>query len=454
MSRISSKLVVVAGLCAVFAALSVAALMLIGGLGGSSPGTPPASAIETPAGDGSGDAGSAAPQTSAPASGLPPCPSATATNCDRTRLEQSVGTHGSAACTGKGTATIGASPIDLNEIAYIQPMGLMIGGHVTPIDHGYFYIKGAMETPPRQAAVKAPLAGIITSVTRTVRQGGVNGDYDDYALTIEATCTFRVRFSNLVKLAGRLGEDLGQLEPNQNATPNYKVAEGELIGYTGLPTAYGIDVWVENDDITLSGFVNTDQYATSESWKLHMADLFDNTSEPLKSELLALDMRDGSPRWGKIDYDVDGRLVGNWFRQGSGGYAGVQKGSEGYWDGHLSVVYDGNDPGQIDISFGNYRGQPQQFAVIGNAPDPADVTEATGVVAYQLGQIVTYSGDTGEAWDHRTYLPHVRTRADSTVMGTVLMQLTGRRQMKLEIFPGKTAAQVQGFDSGALVYER
>ena len=52
---------------------------------------------------------------------------------------------------------ISASPIDLKEIAFIQPMGLMIGGHVTPIDHGYFFIKGAMENPPRQAAVYAPL---------------------------------------------------------------------------------------------------------------------------------------------------------------------------------------------------------------------------------------------------------------------------------------------------------
>jgi len=37
---------------------------------------------------------------------------------------------------GQRTALLGASPIDLDQIAFIQPMGLMIGGHVTPIDHG------------------------------------------------------------------------------------------------------------------------------------------------------------------------------------------------------------------------------------------------------------------------------------------------------------------------------
>jgi hypothetical protein len=349
---------------------------------------------------------------------------------------------------------IGASPIDLDEIAFTEPMGLMIGGHVTPIDHGYFYIKGAMENPPRQAAVKSPLDGVITSVTRTARRGGVAGDFDDYAVTIEATCSFRVRFSNLVKLAGQLEGAVGPLGPDQRATPNYRVKEGELIGYSGLPTANGIDVWVENDDSTLTGFVNPEQYVKAESWKLHMVDLFDYTKEPLKSQLLALDMREASPRFGKIDYDIDGRLVGNWFRQGSGGYAGIQQSGEGYWDGHLSVVYNGNDPSQIEISFGNYQGQPQQFAVIGNSPDPAEVGQATGPVAYELGQIVTYRGDTGQVSDHRSYIPHIKIRADGSVIGTVLFQLTGERQLKLEVFPGKTAAEVKGFDSGALLYER
>ncbi len=348
---------------------------------------------------------------------------------------------------------MGASPIDLNEILYIQPMGLMIGGHVTPIDHGYFYIRGAFETPPRQAAVRSPLAGVITSVTRTARQGP-NGSYDDYAVTIEATCTFRVRFSNLVDFAGRLGDKVGQLQPNQSATPNYTVAEGELIGHTGQPTANGIDVWVENDESTLTGFVNPAQYTKAESWKTHVVDLFDYTKEPLKTQLLALDMREASPRWGKIDYDIDGKLIGNWFRQGSGGYSGNQLGGEGYWDGHLSAVPDGNDPSQIVISFGNYQGQPQQFAVVGNTPDPATVSQATGVVTYELGQIVTYSGDTGQAWDTRSYIPNIKVQASTPPVGTVLMQMVGERQLKMEIFPGKTAAQVNGFDSGALIYER
>jgi hypothetical protein len=348
---------------------------------------------------------------------------------------------------------IGASPIDLDEILYIQPMGLMTGGHVTPIDHGYFYVRGAFAQPPRQAAVKSPLAGVITSVTRTARQGP-NGSYDDYAVTIEATCTFRVRFSNLDSFAGSLAGRVGELQPNESAAPDYEVAEGELIGYTGPPTANGIDVWVEDDNSTLTGFVDPEQYTSAEPWKTHVVDLFDYTREPLKSELLALDLRAASPRWGKIDYDVDGELVGNWFRQGSGGYGGNKQGGEGYWDGHLSVVYDGNDPTQIVVSFGNYQGQPEQFAVIGNAPDPATVTPATGLVKYELGQLIDYNADTGEVWNGQSYVPHLRVRAGTPPVGTVLIQMVAARQLRVEAFPGQTADQVAGFDSAAQIYER
>ena len=394
------------------------------------------------------------PGQSPSGSGLAACATITATGCDKSALAGKG--RGSSACRGKGPGTITASPIALDDLAYVQPMGLMIGGHVTPIDHGYFYTKGAVATPPRQTPVYAPMEGNVSNVTRTVRQSGPaqTATYDDYAITIEATCTFRVRFSNMVRFSGGLRNAIGQLEGNQSKAPNYAVKAGELIGYTGLPTAYGIDVWVEDDDLTLTGFVNPAQYTAAEVWKTHMADLFEHTQEPLRSQLLALDERDATPRWGKIDYDVDGKLVGNWFRVGSGGYAGLNPMNEGYWDGHLAVVYDGNDPGQIDISFGNYRGAPGQFAVIGDSPDPANVAESTGLVRYELGPIQTYSASSGQLWDGKTYLPHIRTRAAAGSIGTVLMQLIARRSLKVEIFPGKAAGQVAGFDSNAVMFER
>jgi hypothetical protein len=397
----------------------------------------------------------AASATASAASGLPPCQTATATGCDRSKLPANP--RASTACVGKGPGTITASPVGLSDIAYIQPMGLMIGAHVTPIDHGYFYVKGALATPPRETPIYSPLEGNISVVTRTVRASATAGGaatYDDYAITIEATCTFRVRFSNMVRFSGGLEAAIGPLAASQTITPNYHVKAGELIGATGLPTAYGIDVWVENDDLTLTGFINPSQYTAGEAWKTHMADLFQYTREPLKSQLLALDERDATPRWGKIGYDVDGKLVGSWFRVGTGGYAGLSNMREGYWAGHLSLVYDGNDPEQIIVSLGDYQGSARQFAVIDNAPDPASVDTTTGLIKYQLGEIEWFAADTGLAWDHQAYMPHIRTRAGADVMGTIVLQLVGPRSLKVEVFPGKLATQVSGFDSGAVMFER
>jgi hypothetical protein len=213
-----------------------------------------------------------------------------------TTTKRAQGGRGSSSCRGQGVGTITASPIALGDIAFIQPMGLVTGGHVTPIDHGYFYIKGASASPPQQAPVYAPMDGVISSVSRSVRGGAPTATYDDYAVTIEASCAFRVRFSNMVRFAGTLGDRVGQLSGNETKMPDYPVKAGELIGYTGLPTAQGIDVWVENDKVTLTGFVNPAQYSAVESWKTHVVDLFDYTQEPLKSQLLALDERDALPR--------------------------------------------------------------------------------------------------------------------------------------------------------------
>jgi hypothetical protein len=421
----------------------LATTILIGGL---------AAACSTSSSGQASSTGGKAP----PSASLPPCISLSATNCDKSKLLASG--RGSSGCVGKGPGMITASPNAIDDIAYIDPMGRMIGGHVTPIDHGAFYVKGALAHPPHDVPVFAPMDGNISSVTRTVRQGDSGhtraSTYDDYAVTIEATCTFRVRYSNMLRFGGGLGSTIGQLQANETKLPNYAVKSGELIGYTGQPTANGIDVWVENDDVNLPGFIDPAEYTAGEVWKTHMVDLFDYTQEPLRDQLLALMERDAAPRFGKIDYDVLGELVGNWFRVGSGGYSGFAHMGDAYWVGHLSVVYDCYDPGQIMISFGSYQGTARQFAVVGNSPDPAGVTPSSGLVRYQLGQVEYYSATTGLSWDHYSYMAHVRTRAGTAVMGTVLMQLLDAHSLEIEIFPGQRAVQVSGFDSGAVMYER
>src|SRR5882672_6613636 len=66
-------------------------------------------------------------------------------------------------CRGEGSSKLTHAPMDVKDVSTIEPMGLMIGGHVTPVDHEYYYQKdknAAYDTYP----VYADGDGIITAV--------------------------------------------------------------------------------------------------------------------------------------------------------------------------------------------------------------------------------------------------------------------------------------------------
>src|SRR3989338_6645233 len=114
---------------------------------------------------------------------------------------------------------------------------------------------------------------------------------------------------------------------------------GQLIGRIGGQT---LDTAVYNMNLILPGFITPKLY-DGEFWKIHTDDFFSYFNEPLKSQLLAINPRKTPPLSGKIDYDQPGKLIGNWFKEGSGGYAGVTgntgvgSNGRGYWNGHLSI---------------------------------------------------------------------------------------------------------------------
>jgi len=92
------------------------------------------------------------------------------------------------------------------------------------------------------------------------------------------------------------------------------VKEGEVIGSVGVGK---FDFSVVDEAVNLTGFANPKTY--EEVWKIHTVDTFDYYKEPLRSALLAKNVRVDKPYGGKIDYDIKGRLIGNWFKEGTGG---------------------------------------------------------------------------------------------------------------------------------------
>jgi hypothetical protein len=276
---------------------------------------------------------------------------------------------------------------------------------------------------------------------------------DKITVVIESSCTFWVWYILLTSLTPDLAEQ-ALPGPGQSSAVRIPVTAGQLIGYIGGRT---LDFSVVNSEVTLAGFIVPEHYA-AESWKIHIVDPFDYFAEPLRSQLLAHNVRTAEPRGGKIDYDIDGRLIGNWFVEGTNGYAGLSFGQaqdeRPYSYTHLAIVPDAIDPTTYTISIGSLLpNESNQFGILGNAPDPAQVTVETGLVEYELVQMNWVDGN-GQFWDRLTFATGLRRRDGSQVMGTVLMQLLDNRRLQVEVFMGKRASQVTGFTNEALVYER
>lgn len=343
-------------------------------------------------------------------------------------------------CSGTGKVEMKHEPMDMSDVSFIAPAGLLAGAHVTPIDHLYFYPKDMQH---RDAApVYAMADGFITSYQeRTQKVDNGAAQQGEFRITIQHNCSITSYFDLLTSLDSSIKDKL------KGGDTHVPVKAGQVIGRVG---AQSLDTAIYNYDMKLTGFVNPDSYA-SESWKIHLDNFFAywDGSPSLKGEMLAKNIRKVEPFGGKIDYDIDGKLIGNWFQVGTNGYAGPKElqnkpgsGGTGYWSGHLSIAPDAVTPTQINISFGDYQGKATQFTAKAGSPDPATIGTDSGLVKYELVQYQQPNPTQG-----------VSTQ-QTTVMGTVLFQLTAKRMLKMEAFPGKTADQVTAFTSAAKSYER
>jgi len=350
---------------------------------------------------------------------------------------------------GKGTVRFTHSPMQLEDIASVTPYGLMVGGHVCPIDHGYFYPKQLRPGQPH-FDVMSPADGFIVVVGhRTLMTGDSERGraHDDYALTIEHSGTFYTQYDLLTQLDksvldpldASVRERFARKQMGPPVPARIAVKAGQVVGKVA---GRSLDFGVVNTEVKLAGFLTPRLYGHY-AWRIHIVDPFEFFDEPLKSQLLALNARKVKPFFGKIDYDVDGKLIGNWFLEGTGGYAGNHRDPHGYWKGHLAFAPHHVDPTKVVVSIGDFGGRPAQYWVKGNAPDPAKIGEKDGLVKYELiwGQL----GSSGQR--------QVRHDAD-TVQGVVLAQVLPDRKLKFECFPGKSGAQVSGFTEAARLFER
>ena len=331
------------------------------------------------------------------------------------------------------------SPVNLDKTAVFLPLGLMTGSHVTPIDHHYF--QNFNNNKP-DIEVYSPGDGYITDIQHmpNAKVG------EDYRVIIKHTCTISSIYIHIYFLSDNLKQAIGDKDYLSAKIP---VKAGELIGYYEKNVDYNL----VDEEVTLNGFIVPEHYR-AEPWKIHVPNTYEYFNEPIRSKLIEKSLRTTEPISGKIDYDIDGKLVGNWFLEGTDGYSRDYTNNERYWLGHLSIVYDAYDTDTIILSIANYEGEDsRQYAVKGNSPNPASIGVDNGLIKYELVRYNYFTSD-GTPWDNKQLAKGIRIKSNDAVESVVLAQLIENRRLKFEVFHGKVGSQVNGFSDKAKIYER
>lgn len=357
-------------------------------------------------------------------------------------------------------ASFHVSPLPIEHITHVEPQGELTGiesGHITPGDHvGFQYDSSAPGIE-----LRAPADGYIVRVERQP-ESSFFPDTENFHVYVEYTCEFfssfvhMTAFSDAVLADETLSAFLAQPRPTNTEHVNVRIpiqaghVIGEVEGF-GLLGMLTVDTRV-----TLPGFAIPEHYA-DEPWKTHAVAPFGYFPDEIRDQLLEKNPRTKEPRGGKIDFDVDGTLAGNWFLEGSGYYRGDSDQQFcgdyycPYWDGHLAFVADFVDPDQPRISIGFDTGiQAQNPYGVKEGPDFVDVGPETGVVTYELMRLEDYGPEMGVVSEGKSLF----TRNSDDVVGVLLVEMASDRTLQMEVFPGAGADEVTGFTDQARRYTR
>ncbi len=336
-------------------------------------------------------------------------------------------------------------PTEIDKLLFIYPLGFMFGSHVTPVDHQY-YVESSFGDEESLLEIYSPAGGRITSIQHMSSLPGEDTiEIDDYRLVIIHTSTISTIYIHMDKLSEKIMAFAPP--PGEYTSVDIPVEAGEVIGMYGG----SLDFNVVDKDVILPGFVVPESYEVEE-WKIHVKDPFDYFNEPIKNKLIEKCLRAVEPIGGKIDYDIDGKLIGNWFLENTNKYGGSGDMYGTYYSGHLAIAYDYIDPEHIVVSIGSYEGESKQFGVAGNDPDPSDIGTGT-LVKYGLVNFDYFDGD--NRWDRKSLVKGLKVKnSDERIIGTVLLELIEDRKLKMEIFNNKTPEEIEDFSENALIYER
>ena len=182
------------------------------------------------------------------------------------------------------------SPIEKTKINFILSLGwIQPSGHTIPTDHIYFWFPHQSSDPV--LPVYAPGGGVIFKILLVP------------VLNIPESKIW-------VKMNDNFIYYLDHVVPHDSLKEGSVIKAGQDIGTTGLGTS--IDLGVIDYSI-LQDFANPKRYNDEQ---LHCGKPLTYFADSLKSVLYSKVDREGDDKDGKVNVDVKGRLVGNWFLDG------------------------------------------------------------------------------------------------------------------------------------------
>lgn len=353
-------------------------------------------------------------------------------------------------CNNKANPVFSNSPLALDKMGGIEPLGKVADGHVTPVDHVYVSPVDA-NVVDNTYDVVMPADGQLVNVQRMPDQyigdkTNVKLAPDDFRLVVSFSCRYYSIFIHVHKLSDTVAKAVGTIKASESKNVSLPLKAGDTLAHLG---GNSFDWTMVDTQTTLPGFITPDLYR-NEPWKIHTIDPYSVYTGDLKTNLEAKSLRTVAPFGGKLDWDKKGALVGSWFKQGTNGYTGATP--DRYWDGHLSIAPHNIDPSAIIYSTGNWQNKAAQFVVKGDFK-PEQITASSGVTKIELLE-TRYKQANGSTFTGGVFTRGMTLDKTGQVVGTVLLQVQPNEKLKVEQFPGKTADQVSGFTATAATYER
>ncbi len=265
--------------------------------------------------------------------------------------------------TGPGVFTV--LPLDSSTLHSGSPLGMLAPpGHVLPTDHIYLNFVNPWSgspTPPdcSPRPVRAIGSGVVSFILQTETFG-------DLKVEVQMTRTFRYYYDHVLL---RPGIVLGK-----------HVQAGDTIATT-TGRCPSMDLGVVDDDAPIPGRVAPARYGVS----LHVVSPYRYFAEPLRGWLLArVRTIDGVPvdPYGRVDYGVNGRLVGDWFHSSLDKSPVESINGPIGWPKSVSFAYDWTDASPR-ISIGGTIAEAGVLKIAADDPDPRTIDVARGLVVYR-----------------------------------------------------------------------